>query len=114
MGGLSWAAKIAAVITLVVSSMKVSFLRGLIWDRLPSFLPKVIVAPALSLVAGTLLMVSGSGFSWSGLGAYLFAGLGSVILHELLDGIKNLPGIGATVQMVIGVIQGLLGGKKSA
>lgn len=109
LGGLSWALKIAAVITVIISSMKVSFLNQLIWSKLGAF--QAWVAPVLGLVAGIISLYGSGSVSLAALFAYVSAGAGAVILHELLDTAKAIPGLGATWVWVIGLIEGALGAK---
>lgn len=110
-GGMSWMLKFSAVLTLLIASMKVSFLSGL-WDKLGSF--KALAAPMLALLAGTVSMVAAGGFSLQGLIAYLFAGAGAVALHELLDVIKAIPGLGGLWVTIIDFVSKLLGGAPKA
>lgn len=111
-GGFTTLFKISGIIALVVSSMKVSFLKELLWDKLGAF--KVWVAPVLGLIAGVLgLGAGGAELSAAVVFAYLTAGGGAIILHELLDSVKAIPGIGPVWVSFIGIVQGLLGGKKS-
>jgi len=73
-GGLPWMAKISMIIMLLVGSMKVTFLRGLIWDRLGA--AKAWVAPILALIAGILNMEV---ITLPGVLAYVGAGAGAII-----------------------------------
>lgn len=108
-GGLPWVGKIALIVALVIASMKVSFLDDLVWNRLGKF--QAWLAPVLGLVGGILgLAVSGQPFSWARAFAYMSAGAGAVILHELLDTAKAIPGLGPIWVQVIAVIEGVLGG----
>ena len=100
-------AGIAAAITLLVSTMKNSFLREKLWSRLGW--KKVLVAPALSLVASILALGE---ISLATVFAALTTGAAAVYLHELLDGIKEIPGIGETWKKVVDVIGRLLGREK--
>lgn len=109
-GGMSFMMKISTLILILVASMKVSFIRSFVWDKLGAF--KALAAPILSLIVGIISLVSVGPFSWSGLIAYLFAGAGAIILHEILDSVKALPGIGPIYLKAIDLIQGLL--KKKA
>jgi hypothetical protein len=110
-GGMPWTLKVAGVVLLVVASMKVSFMKP-IWDKLGA--AKAWLAPLLGFVGGFLSLAVDGTVTLPALVAYSFAGAGAVVLHELLDSIKAMPGLGAMWISVIGVIQGLLGGKKSA
>jgi hypothetical protein len=107
LGGLSWMGKIASIMLLIVASMKVSFLRPL-WDKLGP--AKAILAPVLGLIAGCIAMPS---LSLQGLMAYLFAGAGAIVLHELLDALKSVPGLGGLYVGVIDFVMKLLGGAQA-
>lgn len=107
-GGLPWVGKISAIVLLIVASMKVSFLQP-VWKLLGA--AQGFVAPVLGLVAGVLNLHP---FSWAGLMAYISAGAGALILHELLDAVKGIPGIGAAYVAGINWVEGLLGGGASS
>lgn len=110
LGGLPWAGKIASVVLLIIAAFKVSVLNDLVWSKLGAF--KAVAAPVLGLVAGVLMLsVSPGGITVAGLLAYVGAGAGAVLLHELLDMVKAIPGIGPLWVTVIGVIEGALGGQ---
>lgn len=106
-GGMSWLLKVSAIMTILVSSMKVSFLKGL-WDKLGSF--KALAAPLFTIVLGALGLVGSGGFSLQAFVAYLFAGAGAVALHELLDVVKAIPGVGGIWVTIIDLIKKLSGG----
>lgn len=111
-GGLSVLMKVSVVILLLISSMKVSFLNQLLWSKLGSW--QKIVAPVLGLAAGLFgLFGGGTPVTIASVLAYLGAGLGATGLHELLDGIKTIPGIGPTWVSVISAIESSLGGSNS-
>lgn len=111
-GGLPQMAKIAGAILLILASFKVSFLNDLIWSKLGSF--KVWAAPILGLAAGILgIGAGGQPITGAAIFAYVTAGAGAVILHELLDTIKAIPGIGQIWVTVINLIEGMLGGPAS-
>lgn len=108
-GGLSTMAKISSVILLLVASMKVSFLKSLIWDKLGA--AQAWVGPLLGLIAGVLGIGNGGApITLASVMAYAAAGGGAVLLHELLDSVKVLPGIGSVYVSIINVIEGALGG----
>lgn len=108
-GGLSMVLKVSAGITLAISSMKVSFLNNLIWSKLGPM--QTWLAPVLGLVAGILGIGSnGQAMSLASVFAYLSAGAGAIVLHELLDSIKLIPGIGSAYVAIINVIEGAIGG----
>ena len=111
-GGLSTMLKISAVITLLVASMKVSFMNDLIWSKLGA--AKVYVAPTLGLIGGILGVGVEGPVTAASIFAFVTAGAGAVFLHEILDSVKAIPGIGAIYITIINLIQGALGGPKKA
>jgi uncharacterized membrane protein YbaN (DUF454 family) len=109
-GGLSTMLKISTVVMLIVSSMKVTFLRDLVWSRLGA--AQAWIAPLLGLIAGVLgLGIGDQPITLASIMAYVAAGGGAVILHELLDSMKSIPGIGQVYVTMIDVVQSVLGGK---
>lgn len=108
-GGLAFPAKLAVLLTLLISSMKVSFLKPQ-WDKLGIYKP--FAAPVLSMIAGVLFMIAQKPFSWAGLSVFFVAGVGSIALHEILDAFKKMPGISPIYLKIAEVLQGLL--KKKA
>lgn len=106
-GGLNWVAKVAAVLAIVISSMKVSFL-ATYWEKLGQF--KAYLAPVLAIAYGifSLGVQSENDITWAGIAAYLTTGLGAIALHELLDTIKAIPGIGSVWVSVIDFIKLIL------
>lgn len=104
-GGLESVGKISAAITLIVSTMKVSFIKPL-WDKLGT--AKAYVAPALGFIGGLLAALKGGQFDWAVVAAWTFAGGGAVFLHEILDTVKAIPGIGSVWITVIEIVKGLL------
>ncbi len=109
LGGLSTLMKLSLLITIVISSMKVSFLDELFWSKLGAF--KVWLAPILGLIAGVLsLSMNGQDISWAALFAYMSAGAGAVFLHEILDSVKAIPGLGWVWVKLIDIIEKSLGG----
>lgn len=107
-GGISTMLKIASVITLIVASMKVSYLNQLIWSKLGA--AQVYVAPVLGLIGGCLSLGVGGPVTAASMFAYVSAGAGAVFLHEILDSIKSIPGLGSIYLTVIGLLEGALGG----
>ncbi len=94
LGGLSTLAKAVVIITLLVSSLKVTVLRKYVWSRLGS--AQVLVAPLLALTAGLLGLGSGGApLTPAVVVAYLTAGGGAILLHELLDAAKRVPAVQA-------------------
>lgn len=98
LGGIPWTMKIATIILILISSMKVSFIRPL-WDKLGW--AKGILAPVLGIVAGVLTLSQSGSLSLPGVMAYMFAGAGAVVLHELFEAMKLIPGITPTVLSVV-------------
>lgn len=115
-GGLSWMGKVSAICLLIVASMKVSFLQPL-WAKLPPIV-QTLAAPMIALIGGLLgSAVGGQSLTLASALAYVGAGGGAVILHELLDGVKTIPGIGAVMVAIINIIEAIpvigSGGKQS-
>lgn len=108
-GGLPWVLKIAGIAAVLLSTLKVSAIREITWDKLGA--AKAWAAPVLGLIFGVLSL--GTSLTWASALAYISAGAGAIILHELLDSIKAIPRIGSVWLSIIGVIQSLLGGKKT-
>lgn len=104
-GGLGSFAKISGAITLLLSLTKVSFIKPL-WDKLGDF--KAYAGPALGFLAGLFNAFTGNKFDWAVVAAWTFAGSGSVFLHEILDTIKAIPGVGTLWVTVIEIIKGIL------
>lgn len=109
-GGIPWVLKISAILTLVLSSMKVSFLNNLIWSKLGAF--KAWAAPVLALIVGVLDLARTGQLTVAGVLAFVSAGAGAIILHELLDTLKALPGLGPMWVELISVVSAFLGGSK--
>jgi hypothetical protein len=107
-GGLSWMLKVAAVITVLISSMKVTFLNGLVWSKLGK--AQAWVAPILGLVGGLVGLAGHGPLTLQSAFAFLSAGAGAIILHELLDTVKALPGIGPVWVGLIDAIEKATGG----
>lgn len=110
-GDLPTMLKISAVITLLVSSLKVTAFRRLIWERLGA--GQVLVAPTLGLLAGLVGLGTTGPVTLPIVLTYVMAGGGAVFLHELLDALKALPGLGAAYIRAIELIQRALGGEQS-
>ncbi len=110
-GGLSSLLKISAVIALLIASMKVSFLNSLIWAKLGGF--QVYLAPVLGLIGGLLSIGVSGPVTIASVFLYASAGGGAVFLHEILDSIKAIPGLGAVYVSLINTIESDLGGPAS-
>lgn len=107
MGGLSTLAKAAAIIALLVSSLKVTVLRKYVWSRLGA--AQVLVAPLLALAAGLLGLGSGGApLTPAAVVAYLTAGGGAILLHELLDAAKRVPAVEAAYSKAVDTLKRLL------
>lgn len=107
LGGLPWAAKIMLISSLLVGSLKVTFLRTLIWDKLGGL--KFLMSPAFALIGGIAgLWIDNKAPSFAIISAYFLAGLGGILLKDLLENLKKLPGIGAGVVKVITWIEDLM------
>lgn len=112
-GNLPTMLQISAIIMLVVSSLKVTVLRRLIWERLGA--GQVLVAPMLGLIAGLVgLGTAGGPVTLPIVLTYVMAGGGAVFLHELLDALKALPGVGMAYIHAIEMIERALGAAPAA
>ncbi len=107
-GGLVWQLKISAIVMLLIASMKVTAVDKMVWDRLGKF--QSFAAPVLGIFVGLLSMAATHSLSLAGALAYLSAGAGALLLHELLDGVKAWPGIGPAYIAAVDAIEGALGG----
>jgi hypothetical protein len=110
-GGIPWVGKIALFITLLIASMKVLPIRQLLWDKLGA--AKAWLAPALGLILGLLQLSMQGHLTLAGVLAWVSAGAGAIILHELLDTIKKIPGLGAMWTSLIDLVMGYLGTVKA-
>lgn len=106
-GGLPTVLKIAAIVLLLISSMKVSVLNELLWSKLGDFKP--FAAPILGLIAGVLDLAGAGTVTWASVFAYISAGAGALILHDLLDSVKAIPGLGDVYVKLIELVQKALG-----
>lgn len=102
-GGLPWMAKIASICLLLTASMKVPFIRSLLWDKLGK--AQALVAPLLGLAAGILSMQP---ITLPGVLAYVGAGAGAIILYELLDFLKVPAASNAMVLGILNFLQSLI------
>jgi hypothetical protein len=87
---------LSGVLALVVSSLKVDFIRSLLWDRLGA--AKVLLAPVLSLL-GALVVVQP--FTWETVWVALSTGAGAIALYEIVNGLKTLPFVSPLVSKVL-------------
>ena len=106
-GGIPWTLKIAAILMILLGTLKVSFARP-VWDKLGPY--KALAAPVLSLLIGIVSLGANPNQMITGPGvvAYLFAGAGAIVLHELIDAIKSIPGIGPTYLNILVFMQTFL------
>jgi hypothetical protein len=109
-GGLAWSMKIAVIVMIVIGLMKISSLSGL-WAKLGS--AQAWLAPGLGLLLGVLTLGASGTLSWSGIFAYMGSGAGAIALHELLDAVKAIPGLGTAYVSIINFIEGVLPGPLS-
>ena len=109
LGGMTQLGKVSAILLLIVASAKVSFLNELIWQKLGA--AQVWVAPVLGLLAGIIGLGAGDvPLTAERVIVYVSAGVGAVALHEFLDSLKAVPGIGTTYLWVIELIKSWTGG----
>lgn len=109
LGGMSTLLKISGAIMLVIASLKVSILNTWIWSKLGNI--QIWVAPVLGLIAGILSL--GTGLTLPAAFAYITAGAGAVYLHEIMDLVKSIPGIGSIYVSIINFLESVLGGPAS-
>lgn len=105
-GGLPWMGKVSSLVLILVSSMKVSFLKPM-WDKLGA--AKAWAGPVLGLIGGILSLGMDGNITLAGVLAYVSSGAGALILHELLDTVKAIPGLGSMYVAVIDYIKSKLG-----
>lgn len=106
-GGLNYTVKINAIMTILISSMKVSFLAPL-WNKIKTIKitykgvvqtinAQVYFVLFLHIIVG---IITQGNFSLEAILAYVFIGGGSVYFHELADGLKNIPIIGKGLEWI--------------
>ena len=108
-GGIPLGLKIACCVLLIIASLKVSFLQPM-WAKLGKF--QAIAAPLLGLILGLTLLSAGP-VTLPVIFAYLASGAGALALHEILDMVKSIPGIGAVYVSIINFIENALGAPKA-
>lgn len=110
-GGMPWAMKVMTIVMLLIASMKVSFMRQLLWNKIGS--AQALVAPALGLLYGLLAHFTGGvQLTLPNVLAYVFAGAGAILLHELLDALKGFPGLGSGFKSAIDLFMSIFGAEK--
>lgn len=107
-GGLPTILKISAITALFISALKVSFLNQVLWSKMGKF--KVWFAPLLGLLAGILNLGNQGPITFASVFAYVSAGAGAIILHELLDSVKAIPKLGSFFTTVVEMLQKALKG----
>jgi len=90
---------LSGVLALVVSSLKVDFIRSLLWDKLGE--AKVLLAPVLALL-GALVAVQP--FTWATVWVALSTGAGAIALYEIVNAVKKLPFISPAVSKVLDIV----------
>ena len=112
-GGMPWFVQVSAVILLIIASTKVNLINSMLWNNIPANL-QMWVGPALGALAGLFQMLATTNgvFSWTALTAWALAGAGAPIIHELLDAVKLIPGIGTTYVAIINLIEDTLSAQK--
>ncbi len=102
---------VSALITLIIALIKTSRqTNAMIWTRLGP--AKVLVAPLLAIVTGVIgLGTGGVPITGALVFTYLTAGAGAVLLHEMLDALKDMPGIGKPYLALIALAEDLLSKK---
>lgn len=105
--GMDVAGKIAGIVLLIIAIVKSSLLRPL-WDKAGAW--KIVVAPSLSLVVAFVMIQP---FEPKAIFTSLLSGALAVATHELLDAIKNIPGVGPAYVKAITFIQMLLKAPKA-
>jgi len=102
-GGLSWALKVAVVVMSLIGLTKLTVLSSF-WDKMGSF--KAWLAPLLGLALG--ILIQGGNITWAGVLAYMGSGAGAILLHQLLETVKAIPGIGPAYVTIINFIEAVI------
>lgn len=97
--------KITGGVILIVSSWKVSFLKPL-WDKLGE--KQEWVAPVLGLLGGVAALFVNGEFDLSLLLTSIAGGALAPYVHDLLDYLKAIPGIGKVWLTIIDIIKMVL------
>jgi ABC-type uncharacterized transport system permease subunit len=111
-GGMSAVAKVSAVVMLLIASMKVNLINENLWNKLGDGW-KTLVGPILAAVAGLVTLSMNGQLDLPHLMVWVTAGAGAVVLHEGLDRVKLIPGIGPTYVALINLVEGFLDQKKT-
>lgn len=99
--------KLAGFVLMMIALWKSSYAKLFVWEKLGNY--KILVAPLLGLISAALTIKPLDLHTlWLGIsGGFLAAGL-----HEVLDAIKVLPGIGPKYVSIINFIEKMLGAKE--
>lgn len=87
-GGLPWVLEIAVFIFLIIAFAKLTRLKHP-WDELHHL--KALVPLAFALLIGILNLQT---YTVAGIAAYLLTGAGAMIVHDMLEIVKGVPGLG--------------------
>ena len=101
---IGWQAGLAALLMLLLGTMKNSLLRKWLWDKIPQW-GKVLVAPILSIIIFALGMPK---FGGPELIAALTTGAAAVYLHQLVKGLSEAPFVGGVMKSVLEFVAKLL------
>jgi len=106
-GGLDYTVKANAIMTILISSMKVSFLKPL-WDKIKKI--KITYKGVVQYIDAQIYFVlflhiaigiiTHGNYSFTAILAYVFVGGGSVYFHEIASGLKNVPIIGQVLEWI--------------
>jgi len=99
---LGTAGAIGGLVLLLISLVKSSLIRPL-WDKMGAW--KVLVAPALAFI---YTVVTVQPLTLQAVVTSLIGGAMAVATHELLDAVKQLPGVGPVFIKAIDFVKGLL------
>lgn len=101
---LGWQAGLAALLMLLLGTMKNSLLRKWLWDKIPQW-GKVFVAPLLSML---IFFLSMDKFGWPEVAAAITTGGAAVYLHQIVKGLADAPFVGATIKAVLELVAKML------
>lgn len=102
-GGLPWVLEIAVFIFLIIAFAKFTPLKKS-WDSLEHL--KALVPLAFGLLIGILNLQT---YSVAGIAAYLLTGAGAMLVHDMLEIVKGVPGLGPSYIGAIEFISRKLG-----
>lgn len=107
-GGLGTPLLIACICLILIASMKVTVLDSLFWDHLGRL--QAFVAPVLGIIVGLIMVHMSGPITLAAIVTYAGSGAGAVVIHELLDALKGMPGLGTFYVNVIQFLEDRLGG----